>query len=345
LPQVDKYEPADTGESPLANIKEWVEVEGGRRETNTMPQWAGSCWYFLRFTDPNNDELPWGKDEESYWMPVDLYIGGVEHAVLHLLYSRFWHHVLFDLGLVSTKEPFKKLFNQGMIQGEDGQKMSKSRGNVINPDDVVKEFGADSFRLYEMFMGPLDKSKPWSTKGLQGCYRFLQKVWRLFNNQDITIKENCADDETQRLLQQSIKKASDDLDGLRFNTVVSQLMILTNHLSTLDILDKDVLRQFLILLNPFAPHLSEELNERLGYQPITSSQWPEYDEKLIIDEMITIAVQFKGKTRGTIDIAPDTNENDTMEIVKKTEFGKKYLSQGKVIKIIYIQNKIINIIN
>ncbi|MEL1235436.1 MAG: leucine--tRNA ligase [Candidatus Neomarinimicrobiota bacterium] len=345
LPQVDKYEPADTGESPLANIKEWVEVEGGRRETNTMPQWAGSCWYFLRFTDPNNGELPWGKDEESYWMPVDLYIGGVEHAVLHLLYARFWHHVLFDLGLVSTKEPFKKLFNQGMIQGEDGQKMSKSRGNVINPDDVVKEFGADSFRLYEMFMGPLDKSKPWSTKGLQGCYRFLQKVWRLFNNQDIVIKENCADDETQRLLHQSIKKSSDDLDGLRFNTVVSQLMILTNHLSTLDILDKDVLRQFLILLNPFAPHLSEELNERLGYQPITSSQWPEYDEKLIIDEMITIAVQFKGKTRGTIDIAPDTNESDTMEIVKKTEFGKKYLSQGNVIKIIYIKNKIINIIN
>ena len=330
LPQVDKYEPADTGESPLANIKEWVEVEGGRRETNTMPQWAGSCWYFLRFTDPNNGELPWGKDEESYWMPVDLYIGGVEHAVLHLLYSRFWHHVLFDLGLVSTKEPFKKLFNQGMIQGEDGQKMSKSRGNVINPDDVVKEFGADSFRLYEMFMGPLDKSKPWSTKGLQGCYRFLQKVWRLINNEEVAIKENCSNEETKRLLHQSIKKASDDLDGLRFNTVVSQLMILTNHLSTLDILDKDVLRQFLILLNPFAPHLSEELNERLGYQPISSSQWPEYDEKLIIDEKITIAVQFKGKTRGTIKVAPDTNEKDAMQVVEDTAFGKKYLSLGKI---------------
>ena len=344
LPQVDKYEPADTGESPLANIKEWVEVEGGRRETNTMPQWAGSCWYFLRFTDPNNGELPWGKDEESYWMPVDLYIGGVEHAVLHLLYSRFWHHVLFDLGLVSTKEPFKKLFNQGMIQGEDGQKMSKSRGNVINPDDVVKEFGADSFRLYEMFMGPLDKSKPWSTKGLQGCYRFLQKVWRLINNEEVAIKENCSNEETKRLLHQSIKKASDDLDGLRFNTVVSQLMILTNHLSTLDILDKDVLRQFLILLNPFAPHLSEELNERLGYQPISSSQWPEYDEKLIIDEKITIAVQFKGKTRGTIKVAPDTNEKDAMQVVEDTAFGKKYLSLGKIIKVVYIPNKIINII-
>ena len=344
LPQVDKYEPADSGESPLANIKEWVEVENGKRETNTMPQWAGSCWYFLRFTDPTNDKLPWGKDEESYWMPVDLYIGGVEHAVLHLLYSRFWHHVLFDLGLVSTKEPFKKLFNQGMIQGEDGQKMSKSRGNVINPDDVVKDYGADSFRLYEMFMGPLDKSKPWSTKGLQGCYRFLQKVWRLFNNEDIPIKENCSNDETTRLLNQSIKKASDDLDGLRFNTVVSQLMIFTNHLSTLDVLDKDVLHQFLILLNPFAPHLSEELNEKLGYQPITSMQWPDYDEKLIIDEMITIAVQFKGKTRGTINVAPGTNEVDVMQIVEDTVFGRKYLSGVRVSKVVYVPNKIINII-
>ena len=344
LPQVDKYEPADTGESPLANIKEWVEVDNGRRETNTMPQWAGSCWYFLRFTDPENDELPWGKDEESYWMPVDLYIGGVEHAVLHLLYSRFWHHVLFDLGLVSTKEPFKKLFNQGMIQGEDGQKMSKSRGNVINPDDVVKDYGADSFRLYEMFMGPLEKSKPWSTKGLQGCYRFLQKVWRLFNNENIEIKKNCADKDTKRLLHQSIKKASNDLDGLRFNTVVSQLMIFTNHLSTLDVLDKDVLHQFLILLNPFAPHLTEELNERLGYQPITSMLWPKYDEKLIINEMVTLAVQFKGKTRGTINVPPGTNEKDAMQVVEDTAFGKKYLSLGKVIKVVHIPNKIINII-
>ena len=227
LPQVDKYEPADTGESPLANISEWVETSGGRRETNTMPQWAGSCWYFLRFTDPTNDELPWDKENEEYWMPVDLYIGGVEHAVLHLLYSRFWHHVLYDLGLVSSREPFQKLFNQGMIQGEDGQKMSKSRGNVINPDDVVGEYGADSFRLYEMFMGPLDKSKPWSTKGLQGCYRFLQKVWRLFNDENKEIEKNCSDDETTRLLHQTIKKVTLDLDDLRFNTVVSQLMIFT----------------------------------------------------------------------------------------------------------------------
>ncbi len=344
LPQVEKYEPAETGESPLANIKEWVETDEGRRETNTMPQWAGSCWYFLRFTDPNNDDLPWDKEAESYWMPVDLYIGGVEHAVLHLLYSRFWCHVLHDLGLVSQREPFQKLYNQGMIQGEDGQKMSKSRGNVINPDEVVKDYGADSFRLYEMFMGPLDKSKPWSTKGLQGCYRFLQKVWRLFNDEDRRIEENCSNEETKRLLHQTIKKSSDDLDKLRFNTVVSQLMILTNHLTTLDVLDKNILHQFLILLNPFAPHLSEELNEKLGYEPITSTKWPKYDEKLIVNEKITIAVQFKGKTRGTINISPDTNKDEVMELVKGTRFGKKYLSQSEIIKIVYIQNKIINII-
>tara|TARA_B100000900_G_scaffold73759_1_gene58772 strand:+ start:19 stop:2424 length:2406 start_codon:yes stop_codon:yes gene_type:complete len=344
LPQVDKYEPADTGESPLANIKEWVEVEKGRRETNTMPQWAGSCWYFLRFTDPTNKNLPWGKDEESYWMPVDLYIGGVEHAVLHLLYSRFWHHVLFDLGLVSTKEPFKKLYNQGMIQGEDGQKMSKSRGNVINPDDVVEDYGADSFRLYEMFMGPLDKSKPWSTKGLQGCYRFLQKVWRLFHDENKTIKEDCSSEETRKLLHQTIKKSTDDLEELRFNTVVSQLMIFVNHLSSLDVLDKKVLHQFLILLNPLAPHISEELNEKLGYRPLSGLKWPTYDEQFLSENTVTLAIQFNGKTRGTVSVLQDSKEVDVIDMVKKTTFGKKYLKDGKVRKIIFVPGRIMNII-
>ena len=344
LPQVDKYEPADTGESPLANIKEWVEIEEGRRETNTMPQWAGSCWYFLRFTDPTNNNLPWGKDEESYWMPVDLYIGGVEHAVLHLLYSRFWHHVLFDLGLVSTKEPFKKLYNQGMIQGEDGQKMSKSRGNVINPDDVVEDYGADSFRLYEMFMGPLDKSKPWSAKGVQGCYRFLQKVWRLFHNENITIKEDCSSEDTRKLLHQTIKKSTDDLEELRFNTVVSQLMIFVNHLSSLDVLDKKVLHQFLILLNPLAPHISEELNEKLGYRPISGLKWPTYDEQFLSEDTVTLAIQFNGKTRGTISVLQDSKEMDVLDMVKKTTFGKKYLGDGKVRKIIFVPGRIMNII-
>ena len=344
LPKVDKYEPADTGESPLSNIKDWVELENGRRETNTMPQWAGSCWYFLRFTDPTNEKLPWGKDKESYWMPVDLYIGGVEHAVLHLLYSRFWHHVLFDLGLVSTKEPFKKLFNQGMIQGEDGQKMSKSRGNVINPDDVVENYGADSFRLYEMFMGPLEKSKPWNTKGLQGCYRFLQKVWKIFLDQNKVIKNDCATKKTKLLLNQTIKKVTSDLDDLKFNTAVSQLMIFVNHLNALKELDKNVINQFLILLNPFAPHITEEINEKLGNSIITSLKWPIHDEELIINEKITIAVQINGKTRGTIEIDLNSNENDTIEKVKATKVWKKYLSDDiEIKKVIYIQNKIINI--
>ncbi|MBT5363645.1 MAG: leucine--tRNA ligase, partial [Candidatus Marinimicrobia bacterium] len=250
LPQVEKYEPAGTGESPLANIDDWVNIPAGKRETNTMPQWAGSCWYYLRFVDPLNEAQSWSKEAESYWMPVDLYVGGVEHAVLHLLYSRFWHHVLHDLGLVSTREPFQKLFNQGMIQGEDGQKMSKSRGNVVNPDDVVQEYGADSFRLYEMFMGPLDKSKPWSTSGLQGCYRFIQKVWKLFTVDPSRIEENCANEETIKLLHQTIKKVTEDLSDLRFNTSVSQLMIFVNHLTKLEKLDKSVLHQFLLILNP-----------------------------------------------------------------------------------------------
>ena len=344
LPEVEKYEPSETGESPLANIPEWLNIEGGRRETNTMPQWAGSCWYFLRFIDPLNETEPWNKEKEDYWMPVDLYVGGVEHAVLHLLYSRFWHHVLYDLGLVSTKEPFKKLFNQGMIQGEDGQKMSKSRGNVINPDDVVREYGADSFRLYEMFMGPLEKSKPWKTKGLQGCYRFLQKVWRLFNDDSKKVETNCSSQETLKILNQTIKKVTEDIDNLRFNTAVSQLMIFTNHLITLDVLDRDALHTFLVLLNPFAPHISEEINEKLGYDSLTSVTWPKFDNDLMVEDMVTIAVQFNGKMRGTI----LANINSEEEIIRKTvnddESLKKYFINMKEIKTIYINNKLINFV-
>ena len=280
LPQVDKYEPSETGESPLANIKEWLNTEEGIRETNTMPQWAGSCWYFLRFIDPLNDSEPWSKERRKYWMPVDLYVGGVEHAVLHLLYSRFWHHVLYDLGYVSTKEPFQKLFNQGMIQGEDGQKMSKSRGNVINPDDVVKEYGADSFRLYEMFMGPLDKSK---NHGIQKVYKvaigFYQKVWRLFHENTENIKVDCSTKKTKMLLHQTIKKITEDIEGLRFNTSVSQLMIFTNHLVSLENLDYETLHVFLQLLNPFAPHITEEINQTIlknANAPLSSIKWPSH---------------------------------------------------------------------
>ena len=344
LPKVEKYEPADSGESPLANISKWVITAEGKRETNTMPQWAGSCWYYLRYIDPTNDNKPWDKEKEQYWMPVDLYVGGTEHAVLHLLYSRFWHHVLHDLGLVSTREPYKKLFNQGMIRGEDGQKMSKSRGNVINPDDVVNKFGADSLRLYEMFMGPLDKSKPWSTKGLHGCHRFLQKVWRLINDNGFKIKEDCSSNETNVLLHKTIKKITEDLNGLRFNTAVSQLMIFTNHLNTLKVLDKNVLNKFLILLNPFAPHIAEELNQKIGFNQITSLDWPAFDKSLVIDEKIIIAVQFNGKKRGTLEVISGSGEDEILELLRSSKFGDKYLSQGQIIKVIHIPDKIINVI-
>ena len=342
LPEVEKYEPAGTGESPLANIDSWVNIPAGKRETNTMPQWAGSCWYYLRFLDPLNEDHSWSKEAESYWMPVDLYVGGVEHAVLHLLYARFWHHVLHDLGFVSTREPFQKLFNQGMIRGEDGQKMSKSRGNVVNPDDVVQEYGADSFRLYEMFMGPLEKSKPWSTTGLQGCYRFVQKVWKLFTGDPAKIQDNCATDETIKLLHQSIKKVTDDLTDLRFNTSVSQLMIFVNHLMTLEKLDKFVLHQFLLILNPFAPHLSEELSEMLGFETLSETSWPVYDTQKIIEETITIAVQFNGKTRGNISILKDQNQTEVESIIQNDSKLNKYLNDKEIIKVIYIQGRIVN---
>ena len=241
LPEVENYKPSDDGKSPLSTIESWVEIKDssgnivGLRETNTMPQWAGSCWYYLRFIDPLNRDNSWSKKKEKYWMPVDLYIGGQEHAVLHLLYSRFWHHVLHDLGLVSTKEPFKKLYNQGMILGDDGAKMSKSRGNVVNPDDIIDEYGADSMRLYEMFMGPLNKSKPWNTKGLQGCYRFVNKLWAIIVDEEGKLSSKIAEDvtpdkETLHLHHTTIKKVGDDIENLHFNTAVSQLMIYCNHL-------------------------------------------------------------------------------------------------------------------
>tara|TARA_B100001142_G_scaffold245513_1_gene244949 strand:- start:675 stop:2978 length:2304 start_codon:yes stop_codon:yes gene_type:complete len=347
LPEVDKYEPTGTGESPLAGIDEWVNTELGRRETNTMPQWAGSCWYYLRYTDPLNNDEAWNKDKESYWMPVDLYVGGVEHAVLHLLYSRFWHHVLYDLGLVSTKEPFKKLFNQGMIGGEDGQKMSKSRGNVVNPDDVVEKYGADSFRIYEMFMGPLDKSKPWSTKGLQGCYRFTKKIWRLFTEDKTKIVNDEPSKETLRIMHQTIKKVTVDLDNLSFNTAVSQMMIFVNHMIGQDYYNKELLHSFLIVLNPFAPHLSEELNELVfkdDYVALSDREWPDYDEKYIVLDTITIVVQINGKKRGTVDIETDTKESLILDMIFNDENLNKYVVGKDIIRKIYIPNRLINIL-
>ncbi len=347
LPEVKKYEPSGTGESPLSVISEWVNVDGGKRETNTMPQWAGSCWYYLRYISPLNDDYPWDSEDEKYWMPVDLYVGGVEHAVLHLLYSRFWHHVLHDIGLVSTREPFKKLFNQGMIGGEDGQKMSKSRGNVVNPDEVVEKYGADSFRVYEMFMGPLDKSKPWNTKGLQGSYRFIQKVWKTCIDQREKIKNIEPSKETLRLLHQTIKKITEDLESLNFNTAVSQMMIFVNHLLTLENCNHEVLRQFLILLNPFAPHISEEVFEILGFNldgPITSQLWPKYEENFLCADTMNIAVQINGKTRGVLELEVDLSKEIIIEKILDNNVFNKYFAGGKIIKEIYVPNRLVNFV-
>ena len=356
LPEVDNYKPSDDGKSPLSNINSWVEVKDakgniiGLRETNTMPQWAGSCWYFLRFTDPNNTSNAWSKEKENYWMPVDLYIGGQEHAVLHLLYSRFWHHVLFDLGLVSTKEPFKKLYNQGMILGDDGTKMSKSRGNVINPEEIIDEYGADSMRLYEMFMGPLNKSKPWSTKGLQGCYRFINKLWSVIINEEGNLSSKIKDDikpdnETLFIHHQTIKKLGDDIENLHFNTAVSQLMIYSNHMQKCDSISKNLIKELVIIIAPFVPHLAEELWSILGNKDsISYQEWPSYDESLIQLDNVTIAVQVNGKLRANIEVPKDSAEDFVVSEALSLENVKKFTSLGSIIKTIHVPNRLLNFV-
>ena len=355
LPDIEKYEPSGTGESPLSNIKNWVEVKDGNdniiglRETNTMPQWAGSCWYYLRYLDPSNDEKAWDSEKEKYWMPVDLYIGGAEHAVLHLLYSRFWHHVLFDLGLVSTKEPFKKLFNQGMILGQDGSKMSKSRGNVINPDETVETYGSDSMRIYEMFMGPLDKAKPWSTTGLQGCSRFIKKLWSVLVDDEGVLSSNVTekkdDKETLQALNMMIKKISDNLDQMQFNTCVSEFMIFTNHIQKLDSINIDTIRSFIIIMNPFMPHLAQELWELIGEtNELTYQAWPDYDKDLVISDEIVIPIQINGKRRSEILISANESESEVIAKAKSDDKIVSYLKNTTIIKEIYIKGKILNIV-
>ena len=356
LPEVENYKPSDDGKSPLSLINNWVEVKDensniiGLRETNTMPQWAGSCWYFLRFTDPNNTNEAWSKENENYWMPVDLYIGGQEHAVLHLLYSRFWHHVLYDLGLVSTKEPFKKLNNQGMILGDDGTKMSKSRGNVINPEEIMDEYGSDSMRLYEMFMGPLNKSKPWSTKGLQGCYRFLNKLWSIIvdDNGNLSSKivdKDEEDKDTLFLHHQTIKKLADDIENLHFNTAVSQLMIYCNHLQKCNTISKKLIEELVVILSPFVPHLSEEFWSLLGHsETITYQSWPHFDDNLMQLDEVTITVQVNGKLRANINIAKDSDEKDVVSEALSLDNVEKYTSDGNIVKTIYIPNRLLNFV-
>ena len=356
LPEVENYKPSDDGKSPLSLVKNWVEVKDesgniiGLRETNTMPQWAGSCWYFLRFTDPKNENEAWSKEKENYWMPVDLYIGGQEHAVLHLLYSRFWNHVLYDLGLVSTKEPFKKLYNQGMILGDDGTKMSKSRGNVINPEEIMDEYGADSMRLYEMFMGPLNKSKPWSTKGLQGCYRFVNKLWSIIVDENGNLSKKIVDNDegdkdTLFLHHQTIKKLGEDIEDLHFNTAVSQLMIYCNHLQKCNTVSKKLIEELVIILSPFVPHIAEEFWSLLGQsQTISYQSWPQYSEDLIQLDEVTIAVQVNGKLRANINVSKDSNESDVISEAMSLENVKKFTSDGNIVKTIYVPNRLLNFV-
>lgn len=353
LPIVRDYRPPGTGESPLASADDWIRVDvggkPGRRETNTMPQWAGSCWYYLRYLDPHNENQGWDLSKERYWMPVDLYIGGQEHAVLHLLYARFWHHVLHDLGYVSTREPFKRLFNQGMILGEDGQKMSKSRNNMINPDDILEEYGADSMRVFEMFMGPLEKSKPWSKSGLQGCFRFLARVWSLFIGEDgkpsTTIQDTAPDTELRRWLHQTIRKVTADIEALRFNTAISQFMIMINRLKNRDVLPLEAVDTFVLLLSPFTPHICEEIWERLGHaESLMFHPWPEYDEALAMEEMVTMAVQVNGKLRAELEMERDVEEQIVVQRALSLPQVQRYTDGKEVRKTIVVANRLINIV-
>ena len=350
LPSVEKYEPSGNGESPLATIDKWVNTidpktnKKARKETNTMPNWAGSCWYYLRFCDPKNTKAPWDKKLEKYWMPVDLYVGGVEHSVLHLLYARFWHKVLFDLGMVSTKEPFSKLVNQGLILGHDGEKMSKSRGNVVNPDNVIKEYGADSLRLYEMFMGPLEKVKPWQQEGVKGVYNFLIKTFKFFGNSDnwTTGQEDL---QILKMLHKTIKKVEEDIEKMHFNTAISQMMIFSNLAIKKGKITKATAETLILLLSPFAPHVAEELWQLLGHdKTLAFRPWPSFDGKLASDDLITIAIQVAGKTRGKLEVPKDIPKEDFLNKAKELPNIKKYLAGKKIVKEIYIPGRICNFV-
>ena len=355
LPELKVFQPSGTTESPLALAAEWVSVIDretglkGRRETNTMPQWAGSCWYYLRFLDPANAGELVTREAERYWMPVDLYVGGAEHTVLHLLYARFWHKVLYDLGYVSTKEPFMKLRHQGTILGEDSRKMSKSRGNVVNPDDVVKQYGADALRMFEMFMGPLEEVKPWSTRGVEGVFRFLNRVWRLYvddtDHLHADMRNVAVDADAERLYHATVKKVADDIEGLRFNTAISQMMIFVNEIMKTDLRPRQLLEPFVLVLSPFAPHLAEELWQRLGHRsPLAYEPWPSYDPAKLLETTVEIILQVNGKLRSKLTVEKDTSEHDLEALCLADENLKRHLDGKKVIKTIVVKNKLVNFV-
>ncbi|MDM5156908.1 leucine--tRNA ligase [Bacillus sp. DX1.1] len=352
LPKTENIRPSGTGESPLANIEEWVNVvdpetgKKGRRETNTMPQWAGSCWYYLRYIDPTNSEHLADPEKIKQWLPVDIYIGGAEHAVLHLLYARFWHKVLYDVGVVPTKEPFQQLFNQGMILGENNEKMSKSKGNVVNPDDIVASHGADTLRLYEMFMGPLDASIAWSENGLDGARRFLDRVWRLFVQENGELSEKitgAANKNLEKAYHQTVKKVTEDYTELRFNTAISQMMMFVNDAYKAESLPKEYVEGFVKMLAPVAPHVAEELWNKLGYnETITYASWPTFDESKLVEDEVEIVVQVMGKVRAKLTMKKDASKEEMEQLA--IEAIQEQIEGKTVRKVIVVPGKLVNIV-
>ncbi|MEM1502434.1 leucine--tRNA ligase [Domibacillus sp. 8LH] len=353
LPKTTEIRPSGTGESPLAIIEDWVNVvdpetgKKGRRETNTMPQWAGSCWYYLRFIDPTNKEALADADLLKRWLPVDIYIGGAEHAVLHLLYARFWHKVLYDIGVVHTKEPFQKLFNQGMILGENNEKMSKSKGNVVNPDEIVESHGADTLRLYEMFMGPLEASIAWSTNGVEGARRFLDRIWRLLVTDDgsLTSKVGEGDTALEKVYHQTVKKVTEDYEGLRFNTAISQMMVFVNEANKAETIPTEYAEGFVKLLSPLAPHLAEELWEKLGHsETVTYEAWPQFDESKLVDDEVEIVLQLNGKVKAKRMVSKDATREQLEELAMQDEQFAAELAGKTVRKVIAVPGKLVNVV-
>ena len=348
LPEIDDYEPGENGESPLAKQTEWIKTKcpkcgkDAKRETDTMPQWAGSSWYFLRYMDPHNDKELASKEAIEYWSPIDWYNGGMEHTTLHLLYSRFWHKFLYDIGVVSTKEPYQKRTSHGMILGTNGEKMSKSKGNVINPDDIITEFGADTFRVYEMFMGPFDQTAPWSMESIRGCGKFLDRVW---NMQEILVPGDKYSEKHEKMMHKAIKKVSSDIEEMKFNTSVAEFMKMTNEFYKDKEINMAEYKTFLQLLNPFAPHMTEELFEAIGETKMISEMpWPTYDESKTIDDMIEIPVQVNGKLKGVVVAPKDAEQDEVKSIVDNDEAIQKAIEGKNVVKEIYVKGKIYNIV-
>ena len=348
LPDVEDYEPGENGESPLAKHEEWINTicphchGKARRETDTMPQWAGSSWYYLRYMDPHNNEALASKEALEYWNQVDWYNGGMEHTTLHLLYSRFWHKFLYDIGVVPTKEPYAKRTSHGMILGTNGEKMSKSKGNVINPDDIVQEFGADAFRVYEMFMGPFDQTAPWSMESIRGCMKFLDRVW---NMQDFLVEGDEYSDKFEKMMHKAIQKVSNDIEEMKFNTSVATFMTMVNEFYKAKTINKAEYKTFLQLLNPFAPHMTEEIYEKIGEKDtIANTKWPEYDENKTIEDKIEIPVQINGKLKATISINRDADQDEVKQAVNANETIQNAIAGKNVVKEIYVKNKIYNIV-